>query len=255
MADEVAIELRDKTLWLTINREEKRNSISNGVLEGLSRGLDAASEDSNIRSVLITGAGSKAFCAGGDLQSKNPYGTDYSSPYAAAALLFRKSKQVTVPIVGRVNGACLAGGMGLLAMCDLVVAAPHATFGLPEVKVGVFPVQVLSLLQHQLARRVLNEMCLLGDSMSADAALRVGLVNVVAESLDEAVENMLGRLHECSPAALRRGLYTLKKMEDMTFDQAISFAESQVQLFALTDDAREGQAAFREKRKPVWSEK
>ncbi|WP_096701487.1 enoyl-CoA hydratase-related protein [Magnetospirillum sp. 15-1] len=256
MSDEVLIELRDdQTLWLTINREKQRNAINAQVLEGLSQGLDQAMANPDIRAVVLTGAGAKAFCAGGDLQSNSPFSVDYSSPYAGAAQLFRKAKQTTVPLIARVNGACLAGGMGLLSMCDLAVAVRTASFGLPEVKVGMFPAQVLSLLQHQIPRRSLNELCLLGDTITAEMAYDIGLVNGVTDNLDDELNGILARLSERSPAAIRRGLYTLKKMEAMPFEEAISFAETQVALFALTEDAKEGVRAFQEKRKPVWTGK
>lgn len=253
MSNDLLTELRESVLWLTINREARRNAISPAVLQGISAGLDRAATDREIRAVVLTGVGEKAFCAGGDLQSNDPFVIDRSNPYAAAAELFRKARRSTVPLIARINGACLAGGMGLMAMCDLAIAAPRATFALPEVKVGVFPAQVLGVLQHLLPRRVLNEMCLCGDSITAAEALRLGLVNAVSEDLDVALDSLLARLLDRSPAAIRRGLYTLKKMESMPFEEAISFAESQIALFSLTDDAREGQQAFAEKRRPVWT--
>jgi enoyl-CoA hydratase/carnithine racemase len=146
----------------------------------------------------------------------------------------------------------MAGGMGLMAMCDMAVAARHAVFGLPEVKVGLFPAQVLSVLQHLIGRRTLNEMCLTGEPITAEQALQVGLVNYVDDDVDAKLQWLLDRLLDKSPAAIRRGLYTLKKVETMAFEESMSFTESQIALFTLTDDAREGQKAFQEKRKPVW---
>jgi enoyl-CoA hydratase/carnithine racemase len=140
-------------------------------------------------------------------------------------------------------------------MCDLAVAASHAVFGLPEVKVGVFPAQVLSVLQHLIPRRLLVEMCLSGEPISSAQALQHGLVNYVDEDLDGRLQWLLDRLLDKSPAAIRRGLYTLKAVESMAFEPAMSFTESQIALFALTDDAKEGQQAFREKRRPVWPAK
>jgi len=140
----------------------------------------------------------------------------------------------------------------LMAMCDLAVAAETATFALPEIKVGVFPAQVLGVLQHLLPRRVLNEMCLTGEPISARAALELRLLNAVSADVDIALEEMIEKLLRGSPAAMRRGLYTLKKMENMAFEESISFAESQIALFALTEDAKEGVKAFAEKRKPNW---
>ena len=246
-------EQRGEVLWLTITREARRNAMSADVLRGIAEGLDRAEADPGIRVVVITGAGDKAFCAGADLQSGAPFGADLSNPHGAAAELFRRVRRATVPLIARVNGACYAGGMGLMAMCDLAVAAESATFALPEIKVGVFPAQVLGVLQQLLPRRVLIEMCLTGDPIDARRALALELVNAVATDLDAELDRLIGRLLAGSPAAMRRGLYTLKQMERMPFEESLAFAESQIALFALTDDAKEGIAAFTEKRKPRWT--
>ncbi len=252
-APELLTERRGAVLWLTISREARRNAMSHGVLAGLRQAIDRAQDQRDLRAIVITGAGSKAFCAGADLQSAQAFTTDYSEPRGHLAQLLRSARASTVPLVARVNGACMAGGMGLLAMCDLAVAARHAVFGLPEVKVGVFPAQVLSVLQHLVPRRQLAHMCLTGEPLSAALALECGLVNAIDDDVDAALDALLAGLLDKSPAAIRRGLYTLKAIEAMSFEQSMAFTESQIALFALTDDAREGQAAFQEKRAPQWS--
>jgi enoyl-CoA hydratase/carnithine racemase len=223
------------------------------VLDGILEGFNLAQGDRSVRAVVLTGAGSKAFCAGGDLQTADPFTIDRSNPYVAAADLFRRARQLTVPLIARVNGACFAGGIGLMAMCDLAVAAETATFALPEIKVGVFPAQVLGVLQHLVPKRVLYEMCLTGSPITAAQALEFNLVNAIGTDVDEVLNGLLERVRGGSPAAMRRGLYTLKKMESMPFEESISFAESQIALFALTEDAQEGIRAFVEKRQPKWA--
>ena len=255
MNKDLHIERRDAVLWLTISREERRNAITADVLDGLSRGLDQAERDRSIRAVVLTGAGDKAFCSGADLQDGRMFDLDPSQPYHRLGLLFRQARQATVPIVARVNGACVAGGMGLMSMCDMAVAATHAVFGLPEVKVGVFPAQVISLLQHQMPRKLLTRMCVTGEMLSAVQAHRIGLLNEVDDDPDKALETLLRMVLDRSPSAIRRGLYTMKRIEAMPFEEAVSFAESQIALLAMTEDAKEGQAAFREKRNPVWTGK
>jgi enoyl-CoA hydratase/carnithine racemase len=250
---ELLTEMRGPVLWLTINREDKRNAVTPGVLAALADALAAANRERAVRAVVITGAGARAFCAGADLQSGTSFKFDYSEPHVSFANLFRQAKQSTVPLIARVNGACMAGGMGIMAMCDMVVSAPHAVFGLPEVKVGIFPAQVLSVIGNLLPRRVLAEMCLTGEPISAAQALEYHLVNQVSDDLDAGVQALLGRMLDKSPAAIRRGLYTMKKIEAMAFEESMAFTESQIGLFALTEDAAEGQLAFREKRKPVWT--
>lgn len=253
MSDDVLIERRGAVLWLTINRESRRNALGEGVIAGLCEGLVRAEAETGLRAIVLTGAGQKAFCAGGDLQSANPFSVTGASPHGASGRLFRLARLGTVPLIARVNGACLAGGMGLLAMCDLAIAVPTATFGLPEVKVGMFPAQVLSVLQNLLPRRRLAELCLLGDPLSAQEALQLGLLNQVADDLDAALAAMLERLIARSPQAQRRGLYIMKKVEGLDFEAAIGFGESQVPLLASSSDAREGIAAFAEKRAPDWA--
>ena len=250
---ELLEEMRGPVMWLTINREERRNAISAAVLAGLSDALACANKDRGVRAIVITGAGTRAFCAGADLQSGQSFKFDYSEPHVGFANLFRQAKQSVVPLIARVNGACMAGGMGIMGMCDMVVASEQAIFGLPEVKVGLFPAQVLSVLGQLIPRRVLAEMCLTGEPLSATQALDYSLINYVSDDLDGKLQWLLQRLLDKSPAAIRRGLYTMKKIEAMSFEESMAFTESQIGLFALTEDAAEGQLAFREKRKPVWS--
>jgi len=250
---ELGVDQRGSVLWLTIRREERRNALSPEVLAGLATALEQAGADRAVRAIVLTGAGSKAFCAGADLQSGESFAFDSSEPTGAFGRLLRQARATHVPLVARVNGACMAGGMGLLALCDLAVAAPHATFGLPEVKVGLFPAQVLAVLKQHLPRRQLAELCLTGEPVTSAQALAMGLVNHVDEDLDGRVEWLLARLLDKSPAAQRRGLYTLKAIETMAFDAAMAFTESQIALIAQTADAKEGLAAFQQKRKPQWT--
>lgn len=251
-SSELLVEHRGPALWLTIQREERRNAMSHAVLAGMAQAIEAAQADRSVRAIVITGCGTKAFCAGADLQNAKAFTTDYSEPYGHLAQLLRRAKASNVPLIARVNGACMAGGMGLLSMCDMAVAASHAVFGLPEVKVGVFPAQVLSVLQHLIPRRRLAEMCITGEPITSAQALDYGLVNYVDDDVDERLQWLLDRLLDKSPAAIRRGLYTMKKIEAMAFEESMSFTESQIALFTLTEDAKEGQAAFQQKRKPEW---
>ena len=249
---ELSVETRGPVLWLTITREERRNAMSHGVLAGMAQAISAAQGQRGIRAIVITGVGSKAFCAGADLQSANAFTTDYSEPHGHLAQLLRVAKASTTPLIARVNGACMAGGMGLMSMCDMAVAVTHAVFGLPEVKVGVFPAQVLSVLQHLIPRRKLAEICLTGEPITSSQALEYNLVNYVDDDVDAKLQWLLDSLLDKSPAAIRRGLYTMKRVEAMAFEESMSFTESQIALFTLTEDAKEGQKAFQEKRQPVW---
>lgn len=255
-APELRTERRGHALWLTIDRPARRNAISPGVLAGLSAGLAQAADDDAIRAVVITGAGDRAFCAGADLaRGTGSFEFDPSRPHLAYADLLRQAWRCPVPMIARVNGPCMAGGMGLFAICDLAVAAEHASFGLPEVKIGVFPAQVLSVLQHLVGPRLLAELCLTGEPIDALRAERIGLVNhvVPAAELDAKTEWLLGRVVDKSPTANRRGKAMMRAAADMGFEQAISYLETQIMTLALTEDAKEGRAAFVEKRAPRWT--
>jgi enoyl-CoA hydratase/carnithine racemase len=245
-------DIRDGVMYLTINRPERRNAMTPDVLGGIAAGLDLADRDRSIRAAVLTGAGDKAFCAGADLQSGKSFKFDYSNPYVGFADLLRRTRRSAVPLIAAVNGACMAGGMGLMAMCEMVVAKKDVVFGLPEVKIGLFPAQVMSVLQHRVPEAILNEMCITGEPISAERAHQVGFVNYLADDLDAKVQWLLERIVDKSPAAIRRGLYTMKTMKAMAFEESMAFTESQIGLMALTEDAKEGQLAFREKRKPTW---
>ncbi|MFC3051404.1 enoyl-CoA hydratase/isomerase family protein [Kordiimonas pumila] len=252
---EVIHEKRERSFWIIINRPEKRNAINDGVISGIRAGIHAAQNDPEIRVIVITAVGEKAFCAGADLQPGKGFVFDFSRPSNDYADLLRETQNATLPIVARINGTCMAGGMGLLCMADLAVSADHALFGLPEVKVGVFPMQVLSLLKDQIPMRIMREWALTGEPFSAEDARQFGLVNhVVPQSdLDSKTEWLINRLADKSPTAIRRGKYAIRAISAMSFDQAIAYTESQIALLPMTEDAREGIAAFQEKRRPNWT--
>lgn len=252
---QVLLERRDRVFWITINRAEKRNAINQAVVDGIRDGFRQAHADEQVRAIVLTGAGEKAFCAGGDLQPSNNFVFDLARPNIDYADLLREASNSTLPSIGRVNGTCMAGGMGLLCMTDFAIAADHVLFGLPEVKIGMFPMQVLSLLKDIVPRRMVREWAITGEPFSAQEALQAGLLNhvVPAAQLDARLDWLLARIIDKSPTAIRRGKYAMRAMESMSFDQAIAYTEGQIALLAMTEDAREGIASFNKKRKPVWT--
>jgi enoyl-CoA hydratase/carnithine racemase len=208
-----------------------------------------------VRVIVLTGAGDQAFCAGGDLRPGEGFAFDFSRPRLAYGELLREAQDATLPIVARINGACMAGGMGLAAMTDFAVASEHAVFGLPEVKLGLFPMQVLSLLQTLVPPRTVREWAFTGEPFSAAEARAAGLVNhvVPAAELDAKVQWLVDRIADKSPTAIRRGKAAMRALASMSFDEAIAYTEAQIGLLTLTEDAREGLAAFNAKRRPVWT--
>lgn len=250
-------EKRGHAFWITINRPDKRNALNASVIAGIVDGYRRAHEDSDVRVIVLTGAGTKAFCAGADLQPGAGFAFDLSQPNLAYADMLRMAQNATKPTIARVNGVCMAGGIGLLCMTDMAVASDDVVFGLPEVKVGVFPMQVLSLLQSIAPPRLVREWCFTGEPFTASEAKDAGLLNhvVPAADLDAKVEWLVARLIDKSPTAIRRGKYAMRALASMSFDQGIAYTESQIAVLAMTQDAKEGLAAFAEKRKPVWTGK
>ncbi|MGU9979580.1 enoyl-CoA hydratase/isomerase family protein [Phreatobacter sp. HK31-P] len=255
MTDAVLTAKSGHVLTITINRPDKRNAMNAEVVAGIAAGWRAAHDDPDVRAIVLTGAGDKAFCAGADLGGGQSFFQDASKPNSDYADLLRLAQNATKPSIARVNGTCMAGGMGLLCMTDMAVAAEDAVFGLPEVKVGVFPMQVLSLLQLTVPRRLVAEWCLTGEPFTATEAKAAGLVNhlAAAQELDAKVDWLIGRIVDKSPAAIRRGKYAMRAIHAMSFDEAIAYTEGQIALTAATEDAKEGIRAFQEKRKPVWT--
>jgi enoyl-CoA hydratase/carnithine racemase len=252
---EVLIERRGHAMWITIHRPDKRNAINKQVVAGIREGYRRAQADSQVRVIVLTGAGEKAFCAGGDLQPGAGFAFDLSRPNIDYADLLREAQNCTLPSIARINGTCMAGGIGLLCMTDVALAAEHVQFGLPEVKIGLFPMQVLSLLQTTVPKRKVREWCLSGEPFGAAEAQAAGLLNYVvpAAELDAKTQWLVDRIADKSPTAIRRGKYALRALEAMSFDEAIAYTESQIALLAMTEDAREGLASFNERRKPVWT--
>jgi enoyl-CoA hydratase/carnithine racemase len=252
---DVRLERKGDALWVWIDREARRNALNPNVLAGIEEAVRTAEADPAIRALVLTGAGDKAFCAGADLsKGTETFNAAPDEPTTDFGRLARRVRMLGVPMIARVNGACVAGGFGLLGLCDLVIAADHARFGLPEVKVGVFPMQVLVFLRSTMHARHINELCLTGELITAARAAEMGVVNQVVPlaELDGAVEAIIAKLRAASPAAVRRGKQAIFAMETMAFNEALPFAEAQIALASRTADAAEGLAAFNEKRKPRW---
>lgn len=140
-------------------------------------------------------------------------------------------------------------------MTDFAIAADHAVFGLPEVRVGVFPMQVMCLLMRLAPARAVREWAIAGKSFTSQEAKSTGLVNhvVPGSELDAKVEWLIARIADKSPTAIRRGKSAMRAIELMSFEELIAYTEGQIILTALTEDAKEGLAAFNDKRKPVWT--
>ncbi|MBM4783646.1 MAG: crotonase [Archangiaceae bacterium] len=255
---EVRYEVEGGTARLTIDREAARNALSPLVVQQLIEGLERADADAAVRCVVLTGAGQKVFCAGGDLGGMT--GDGFLSGHEGRrgyGLLLQKFQQVKKPTIARVNGHALAGGIGLVLACDLAVATADAGFGTPEIDRGLFPMMLMALLQRHLGRKRALELVLTGDRLTAQQAMEWGLVNrvVPATELDTATKTLADKLAGKSQAILGLGRRAFFTAEDLPLGQAVEFLASQLSLNVLTEDAAEGVTAFLEKRPAKWNDK
>jgi len=251
----VLSEVRDQTQWITLNRPDQRNALNDEVAGLIAAALVSAQADSHVRAIVLTGAGNKAFCAGGDLKAgsdDSPFEVDPAHPTNPIIELFKTFEKTTKPTIARVNGHALAGGMGLMCACDIAIAVESATFGVPETGIGLFPMMILPYMLRAMPRRKLLEWCITGARWSAQEAAEAELLNrvVSAEELDPAIEELLAVIVERSPSAIRLGKTGLHAIEDMTLAQSFEFAQLMLPNMARTQDAQEGFLAFREKRAP-----
>ena len=258
MSSPITTHVKNDVFVITIDRAERRNALNEAVAEGIVAGLDAAEGDSSVRAVVLTGAGDKAFCAGGDLKpgaDGTPFMLDPADPRHYVAHLLRRMEACRLPLIARVNGHALAGGFGLVCACDLAVVTEDALLGVSEVKVGLFPMMILPALLRSLPHKLLMELCLSGEPITGARAEALNIVNyaVPAAELDAKTDWLVERVASKSPTGIRLGKQSLAKVRGMTFDAALDYAQLMLVTMARTEDAREGFAAFSEKRPPNWT--
>lgn len=254
---DVKCERRGVALWIVIDREERRNALNEDVARDIADGIRQAQDDRSICAVVLTGAGDRVFCAGGDVKPDaegNPFDTDPAQPRHPVVELFKEMERCDVPIVARVNGHAYGGGFGLVCACDMAVAAEEAKLGTPEARIGLFPMMILPYMLRVVPRRALLEMCVTGEPWTAAEAKALGIVNHVAPAaeLDAKLDWFLARFTDNSPTAVRLGKHALHAVQDMTLPQSLDFAQNFLAQMARTQDAREGFRAFNERRRPAW---
>lgn len=254
----VLVERRGAMQWITINRPERRNALNEEVVRLIDGGIAQAMEDRDCRGIVLTGAGEQAFCAGADLQKNvkgGAFSVDFSRPRHYIVDLFKRIQDCPLPLIARVNGHVMAGGFGLLCACDMAIAADDIRIGTPESKIGVTPMMILPFMQRVLPPRRLQEMCITGEQFSAAEALAWGVLNYVVPraELDAKTDWLLKRILDKSPTAIRLGKQAFNAMRDMSLRESLEYAQSMVPIMSSTEDAREGIAAFQEKRPPKWS--
>ncbi len=238
---------------ITLNRPEKRNPIGPVTCGELIHALTALQGDPEVRVIILTGAG-PAFSAGGDLGGMQAAAGSAGPPPASLVDLLLTLHGLGKPIIAMVNGPALAGGLGLMVACDLVVAADTAVFGTTEILVGLWPMMITAELVRNLGRKRTLELMLTGRKLDAAEALAIGLVTrvVPAAELEAATTALATQLADKSPAAIALGLRAFYRSADLDHADALRFLEGELGRVLALEDAAEGIAAFLGKRPPVW---
>jgi enoyl-CoA hydratase/carnithine racemase len=250
------VDVRERVATVTLNRPEARNALNPTVVRELGAVLAQLDDDAESRVVIVRGAGERAFCAGADLKGMFRMGSilEARKQYAGLAGILEMIPRMRTPVIAQVHGYALAGGCGLAAACDIVIAADDAVFGLPEIKLGLLPLMVLApILRTATPRRVL-ELVLTGRELPAREALDIGLVTRVVPrvDLDRAVGEVAQTLAGLSPATVAIGKEAFYRALELPHAQALTHLRDLLTIVARSEDAQEGIAAFLEKRPARW---
>ena len=240
---------------ITIDDPERRNPMSVETMGELLERTREAMDDSDVRVLVYTGAGDRAFCAGGDLSGSfvdDPIGLHRGR--GDIARLFGLMMRGGKPTVARVNGHALAGGFGLAVACDVTICVGDAQLGTTEVKVGLWPMMISAVLARVMPRKTVLELMLTGRVITPEEAQRLGAVSRVVsrDELDVVVDEVVDALLRSSSATLMMGKDSFYAMVNADLDTAFDRLQGGLTEIAMTDDAREGVAAFIEKREPEW---
>ncbi len=242
---------------LTLAYPERKNAIGPRMINELLWALADATEAVDVRSIVLTGEGS-AFCSGGDFGEMTGEGAGagaalpFKGDYADLLLALVRCEK---PVVARVNGLALGGGLGLAAACTFAVASNDARLGTPEIDVGLYPMIIMAVLARHVPRRRLLEMSLLGQKLSADEAVRLGLLNraVPAAELDAEVREITDAIASKSPVTVKLGLRATAAQEGLDLDASLPMLRQRLGEVLATHDCREGLAAFLARRPPRWT--
>lgn len=241
---------------ITLNRPEVRNALNSETIKELLALLKTIASNPHIDVVILTGAGEKAFCAGADLAEVQQLKSlnAVRGYFGQMAELVQALQQLPQPVIGAVFGYTLAGGMGIAAAVDLLLAADDTRFGLPEMKVGLYPMVVTAPIVRLIGARRTLELGLTGRVIDAATAQAWGFINQVVSKSDlmAEAENLASEICQGSPIIARLGKEGWRLSQNMTMDEAMDTLKNMVSLVALSEDSREGVSAFLEKRAPKW---
>ena len=238
-----------RVLRLELNRPDKRNALNLELCRALVHALDAAEADPTVGAILLTGNG-KSFCAGMDLHEISEANQDATGEVHER--LFTVGSRLTKPLIAAVHGAALAGGTGLVANCHVVVASPDATFGLTEIRIGLWPFLVFRAVTAALGERRTLELALTGRIFGASEARELALIVEIADDAAARGLEIAGTLADASPTAIQAGLRCVQESRGKNWRQAGEIAQRMRREVFETADFQEGIRAFREKREPHW---
>lgn len=251
------VEVADGVARVTLNRPEVRNALNEALLRELEASLRRLEDDPAARAIVLRGAGDRAFCAGADLKQVADRGTTLQAreSFSGLARVLELMARMRTPVIAQVHGYALAGGCGLAAGADIVVASDDAVFGLPEIKVGLLPLIVMAPILRAVGRKRGLLMILTGEPVPAREAYEMGLVSRVVPrpDLGRVVGDLARTLAGYSPTALGLAKEAASMVPDMEYGAALRYLRELITLVALSDDAREGIAAFFEKRPPRFT--
>ncbi len=241
---------------ITLSNPERRNAIGPQMTNEFLHALEAARASSS-KVIVLTGEG-KTFCAGGDFSQMTGDPDAEALPHKGGfPELLQAMANTDKPIVAKVNGHAMGGGLGLVASCTFAIAAEEASLGTPEIDVGLFPMMIMAVLSKIVPRRRLLSMMLLGEKMKAREALELGLVTDVVPlaELDAKVADLVTRLASKAPLAVKLGLRAHAEQDGLPLEKSLPILQAKLGELLATDDAREGLMAFLEKRTPTWTGK
>jgi methylglutaconyl-CoA hydratase len=255
----ITFDARGPAVWITLNRDDVRNAFNGRMLDELLAAFEAAPEVAGARVVVLTGVGS-AFCAGADLNWMRAvraftYEQNLAESNKVAAVM-RAVYDCPLPTIARVNGPAIGGGAGLVACCDLAVAAASARFSLSEVKLGLIPSCISPYVIKKIGEGPAREFFLTGERIDAAKAQAIGFVNDVAPGgeLDNVVAKWISQLVTSGPAAITKCKELIRNVPHMSLDDAGPYTAEMIAEMRVSAEGQEGMAAFLEKRKPKWAE-
>jgi enoyl-CoA hydratase/carnithine racemase len=266
MDETIAYAVTDHVARITLNRPEARNALNDQMTDELLAAFERAKADQDVRVIVLTGAGDKAFCAGADLGGlgaqlrERPDGAATrtggdpirdSGPYRLFTALPRLGK----PIIARLAGHAIAGGLGLAVGCDLAIAADDVRLGTPEVNVGLWPMMIMAIINRNVPPKQAFKLYYTGRHVGAREAAEMGLITeaVPRDRLDARVDELAAEIAAKSPIGLRMGREAFFAVDGLPFDDQIAYLLERLRTLAGTDDAAEGVTAFLEKRAPRFT--